>query len=99
MSALLDCTSSLQHNNIIGFSDSREAMGDGNSRTTLCDPIESELDDLFALRINSTGGFIEDDDLRFLDYASCDGDSLLLSSGKFHSTVADFCVVTLLAML
>ena len=71
-------------------------MGDGDGRATLCDSIESKLDDLFALRINSAGGFIEDDDLWFLDYTSCDGNSLFLTSRKFYTAVANFCVVPLL---
>jgi hypothetical protein len=55
-------------------------MGDSDGRATLRDPIKSKLDNLFALRINSAGGFVEDDDLWFLDYTSCDGNSLFLTS-------------------
>jgi hypothetical protein len=71
-------------------------MSDGDGRATLRNSIESKLNNLFALRINSTGGLVEYDDLWFLDYTSCDGDSLFLTSGKFYTTVANFCVIPLL---
>ena len=90
MRALLDRTPSLQHNNMIGFSDGREAMGDSDGRASLCDLVESELDDLLTLCIDSTGGFIEYDDLGLFNDTPCNGDALLLTTGQFHTTVADF---------
>jgi hypothetical protein len=71
-------------------------MGDDDGRAILRDPIESELDDLFAFRINRAGGFIEYDDLWFLYYTPCNSDALFLTSGKFYTAVANFCVVALL---
>jgi hypothetical protein len=70
-------------------------MGDGDSRATLRDPIESKLDDLFALRINRAGGFVKYDDLWFLYYTPCNSEALFLTSRKFYSAVTNFRIVAL----
>ena len=80
MSTLLDCPSFSQDNNTIGFFDGRETMSDSDGCATFCDSVKSHLDHFFAFGIDSAGSFVEYDDLWLLDYASCNGDTLFLTS-------------------
>jgi hypothetical protein len=78
MRSFLDCSPILQDNDVISLLNCGEAMCDGNSGTSFRNPVKGGLDDLFALGINCTGGFIEDNDTRLLNNAPGNGETLLL---------------------
>lgn len=73
MRALLDGTTILQDNDMVGLLYSREAMRDGDGSTVPGYPVKCCLNYPLALGIYGAGCFVEDDDLRLLDDASGDG--------------------------
>jgi hypothetical protein len=50
----------------------------------LLDLVDGCLDFLLTLRVQGTGGFVQDEDLRLLDESSGNGDPLLLASTEIH---------------
>lgn len=54
-------------------------MSNSDGCATLRYFVKGQLDDFLAFSIDSAGGFIEDDDLWLLDYASCNGNALFLT--------------------
>jgi hypothetical protein len=79
MCSLLDCPPILQDDNVVGFLDGREAMGDSDSRTGFCNSIEGSLNYSLAFSVNRRGGFVQDYDLRVFYNAPGDGETLLLA--------------------
>mmetsp|Transcript_17903 Transcript_17903/g.27687 ORF Transcript_17903/g.27687 Transcript_17903/m.27687 type:complete len:288 (-) Transcript_17903:975-1838(-) len=74
-------------------------MGDHDDRlaqiSVLQDSIQSLLDLMFRLSIESRGGLVEQKDLRLANQGSGDCDSLLLASRQLHSTLSNDGVVAL----
>ena len=83
-------TSLIQEIDRIGTHDRREAMGDDDAGTTSHEMIKRFLYEPLSLRIESTGRFIEDEDLWIGKDSSSDRDTLLLTSGELQSSFSDF---------
>lgn len=57
--------------------------------------IESLLDLMLRLSVQSTGCFVEKKNLWLSDERSCDGNSLLLTSRQFDTSLTNKCVISL----
>ena len=84
-----DDTSLIEEIDRIGTHDRREAMGDDDASTTSHEVVECFLYESLSLRIESTGRFIEDEDLWVSEDSSGDRDTLLLTSGELQSSFSD----------
>ena len=73
-----------------------EPVSDDDDRSSLEEGIESLSDSLLTERIERTRGFIEKDDIRIFEKYFGDGKTLLLSSGKSHSSLSNLGVESLL---
>lgn len=67
----LDNGSMIEDDDVIGFFDGLETVGDDDDRTTLEEVMESNVDLLFGEAVECTGWFIEDDNLGILDKDFC----------------------------
>src|SRR4029077_14058631 len=69
-------------------------MGDGDYRAARRKFREGFLDLLFRLGIQRRSRFIQQQNWRVLENSACDGQTLLLTTGKKASFVANYCFVT-----
>ena len=82
-------TSLIEEIDRISAHDGREAMRDDDTGTTSHEVVERFLYESLSLRIESTGGFIEDEDLWIGEDSSGDRYTLLLTSGELQSSFSD----------
>ena len=68
-------------------------MGDANSCVVFLEKLVKRLvHKSFGLGVQSTRGFVEDEDVGLLDECSCDGNTLLLASGELSTSGASMCL-------
>ena len=83
----------VEHVNLVGILDGRQAVGDGNGGSGLHQPFQRLLYQPFAFGVEGGSRFIQYQDGRVFQNGPCDGDTLALSSGKAASPVTDVGVV------
>ena len=91
--ALLDDTALGHDDNVVGFTNGSELVGDNNGGSALGGTVESFLDDAFGVRIQRAGSLVEEEDLGLGDDGSGNGHTLLLPTGQEASTLANIRVV------
>ena len=64
MGALLDQLTVVDHQNLVGFADGAEAVGDDKAGASMHQPQHGLLDVLLGTGIDAAGGFVEDQDAR-----------------------------------
>ena len=69
-------------------------MGDDQHGAVVCQFLQRFLNRFFALVIQGTGGFVEDDDRRILQEDTRNAQALFLSAGEFDAALADVGVVS-----
>ncbi len=69
--------------------DGAEAVGDDEGGAALHQVAQGILDQMFALGVQRTGGFVEDQDFGIGEDGAGDGDALLLAAGEFVAAFAD----------
>jgi hypothetical protein len=74
----------------VGGAHRAEAVGDDEGGAVFENVVETLLDGAFAFGVERAGGFVEDEDARFLEQSAGDGDALLLPAGQRLSALADF---------
>src|SRR5262245_7340405 len=94
MRPLLGYTAAIEHDQLVHPPHRREAVRDNNRRASDHQIPKSVLYEGFALGVERAGSFIEDQHRRVLEDRAGDRDSLALSSGKFHASLADQSLVT-----
>jgi hypothetical protein len=82
MRAALDDASGIKDVDDICFLDGRQTMSDGDGSPSLRRGIECRLHHLLALRVESTGRLVQQENLRVADECACDRNTLLLSTGE-----------------
>ena len=87
MRPALDDRAPVEHDDLVGTDDGREAMRDHQSRAVLRNPIERVLDFLFGLAVERRGRFVEQQDGRALENGPRDGDALLLAAGGLYASM------------
>jgi len=74
-----------ENENLVGFLDGLEAMGDYEDRAPLEKRMECLADFLFREAIQCARRFVEEDDVRILEEYLGDSEALFLSSGELNS--------------
>src|SRR6185369_10525856 len=77
------------------FLDSGKAVGNADGGATLKEVFKSGLNLLLGLRIQRTGGFVQDEDGSVLYNGASDGEPLFLAAGKRDPFFANDSVVAL----
>lgn len=86
MTSLLYDSSIMHHDDPIHFHNGRKPMSDNDSSFVFHDFIHRFLDQMFWLRIEWWGCFIEDKDPFIFENRSCDSDSLPFSSWQLYTS-------------
>ena len=74
----------MQHDDSIEAAQRRQAMGDGQDRAPLHQPLQCQTHRLFGFSIERRGGLVEQQDRSILQQGARDGDALALSTGKLE---------------
>src|SRR6266404_1117249 len=93
VSAAFNDATGFDNQNLLGAANGREAMGDYERCAAAHEVTQTFLNERFRFRIQTGSGFIKNQDARIGEDGACDGDALLLPSGKFYAAFADYGVV------
>jgi hypothetical protein len=93
--AVLNDAPFLQHDNSIEAAQSRQAVGDGNDRSSAHQALKRIADHLLRLDIEGRGSFIQQQNRRVLEKGAPDRNSLPLTPGELDATITDYRVETL----
>ena len=72
MRALLDDASAVQHDDLVGIADRREAVRHHHDRLVLEEPVETLHDRAFVVRVQRVGRLVEEEVLRIFVGGPCD---------------------------
>jgi len=70
-------------------------VGDDERRTTFHQPVETGLNRALGLGVHRTGGFVQNDDARILQYHARDGQALALAARQLDAAFPDLAFVLL----
>ena len=85
MGSLLGDAPLLDHNNIVGMADGRQAVGNDDGCFALCQAAEILLNGAFRFRIDRAGRFIQDQHRGVFQYGAGDAQPLALPPRKFDA--------------
>ena len=74
--------------------DCRKTVGDGDGCPSLCQLVQTLLYKAFAVVVQRTGGFIQNEDWRIFQKDAGNGNPLLLSAGEARAAFPGKCIVT-----
>lgn len=95
MATLLEQLSAFsQDKNYICILHRRQSMRHYDHGTALAGALKRRLDEFLALRIQRAGSLVEQKDIWIANEGTSDGNALLLTAGKRHTTRADVGVVS-----
>ena len=95
MCAAFDDAAVIEHEDLVGIDDGRQAVRDDQGGAFARDLLEFGLDDLLGARIQRAGRFVEHEDRGILEQRARDRDALLLAAGQLQAALADAGVVAL----
>ena len=97
MGAALHNVTMLHHNDLSGILNCAESVGDDDDGllATLDEGVDSFLHLMLTLSVQSGSCFIEEQNLGLTDEGSCDGDTLLLSTGKLDTTLSNNSIINI----
>lgn len=87
--AMLDDATLIEDVNHIRLLDRTQTMRDGDRGPTLGRGVESRLYNFLGFRVQSRGGFVEEEDFRVAEEGASNGDTLLLAAGEHAAFAAD----------
>ena len=87
--AAFDDPALVEHDDLVGIDDGREAVGDDDRRAAARDAVERLLDRRLGAAVERAGRFVEDQDRRVLEQGAGDRDALLLAARKLEPALAD----------
>ena len=99
MVALLEDRAILQDDDVVRVLDGGQAVRDDKHRADRGHLQQGGLDDLLGFRIDVRGRFIEDEDLRLMQYGSGEGKQLTLPGGEILPALGDFGLEAILRLL
>ena len=82
MRAMCEHTALLHHVDAVRVLDGAQPVGDDQARAVHAEPVNGLLDELLALRVHRTRGFIEQQDRCILQNGPGDGDALLFAAAE-----------------
>ena len=89
MRSLLDDAPAVDHDDLVGMADRREAVRDHERRPAGHQAVERVEDDRLGLRVDRRGRLVEDQDRRVLDERARDADALALAAGELRAALAE----------
>lgn len=92
--ASLDDRALLEHDDLVGVDDGREAMRDDERRAALGDLVQGRLNAMLGLGVERRRGLVEHHDGRVLEDRARDSDALLLAATEAQSAFADLGLVS-----
>ena len=95
MVAALDDAALLDHKNLVGAANGRQAMGDDERRAALHQLGKPALDHRLRFGIERTGGFVENEDARLGQESPCNRQPLPLPAAELHPALTHDGVVSL----
>src|SRR3954470_11585799 len=93
--AALDDPAVVEHHDLVGVPDRRQAVGDRDRGPALRQPVERRLHVALGLGVERAGGLVEDQHRRVAQDRARDRDALLLAAGEAVAALADDRVVAL----
>src|SRR5712691_3679715 len=85
----------LQHHDLVGIADGREAMGNHNGSTSLQDALQGTLDEHFRVGVDIRCGLVQDEDTGIADNGAGEAEQLSLANAQVHTTLGEGCIVAL----
>src|SRR6185503_16910269 len=95
----LDDLSVLEHQDLVGAPDRRQAVRDDEGGAAVAQRLEAVLDHRFALAVEARGRLVEDQDPRIGEDGAGDRHALALAARQLDAALADDRVVALLELL
>ena len=89
MRALFDDATVVEDDDVVGFEDSVEAVGDGDNGSSLHEAAGGFFEQGFGLGVEAGGGFIKDKEGRVFEEGAGEGKTLRLSAAETCSAFAD----------
>lgn len=89
MRSVLGNFSFAEHEDTVELGYGREAVSDHDAGTAFHELVEAGLDELFALAIEGTSGFVQHKDRRVFENCPGDGDALSLAARELDTPFAD----------
>ena len=86
----------VEHENCFSVSNGAQTVCDGENGSSFGKTLKALLDHSFAFVIKGGGGFVKNEHGRVLQENAGNGNSLLLSAGKFNSAFADIGIISVL---
>ena len=96
MRALLDDPAVVEHDDVPGAPDRREAVGDHDRRAAGQQPAQALLDPALGVDVDVRGRLVEHEDPRVGDQRAGEGDELALAGRELDAALADLGVVAVL---
>ena len=93
MRAVVEQAAALEHGDLVGERDRRQAVGDDERRAARHDLLQRALDLLLGRRVDGRGGVVEDQDARVGEQRAGDRDALALAARQRQAALADARVV------
>ena len=90
MRALGDDAAAVHDHDAVGLQYRRQPVGDDQRGAALHQSFQCVLHRAFALRIEGTGRFVQQQDRRVLQQRAGDDDALLLAAGQARAALAQF---------
>jgi hypothetical protein len=84
-----------EYNHHIGVTNGGQAVSNDEAGATLGDTLHSALNEVFALCVQVTGGFIQQKDFRIAQNGARDADPLTFTARQTEAALADGSLVTL----
>ena len=89
MRALFNNATLIEDDDVIGFEDGVETVGNGNDSFSLHELARGFFEQGFGFRVEAGGGFVEDEDGRVLEEGARERETLRLSAGETGAAFAD----------
>ena len=89
MGAALGDPAGVEHDDLVGADDGRQAVGDDDGRAVRGDAVERRLDRFLGAAVERAGGLVEDQDRRVLQQRAGDRHALLLAARELQPALAD----------
>src|SRR5215510_3581870 len=85
----------LQHHDLVGIADGREAVGNHNGGTSLQDALQGTLDEHFRVRIDIRCGLVQDENTGVANNGAGKAEQLPLTNAQVHAALGEGRIIAL----